>query len=1603
MKKIKLQIQLATFLLFGILIGISPNTKAQQAGINWESISQGQNNNYRSIAFGNGIFVAVANTGIGNRVMTSPDGINWTTRTSAADNGWLSVTFGNGLFVAVSNTGTGNRVMTSPDGINWTIRTSAADNQWNAVTFGNGLFVAVAATGTGNRVMSSPDGINWTTRTSAADNSWQSVTFGNGLFVAVAITGTGNRVMTSPDGINWTIRLSAADNQWRSVIYENGLFVAVASSGSGNRVMTSSDGINWTSRNAAAENQWFSVTFGNGLFVAVSNTGTGNRVMTSPDGINWTSITSAADISWLSVTFGNGLFVAVSNTGTGNRVMTSPDGINWTSITSAADNQWVSVTYGNGLFVAVAMSGTGNRVMTSPDGINWTTRTSAADIFWQSVTFGNGLFVAVAISGTGNRVMTSSDGINWTSRTSAADNQWMSVTYGNGLFVAVANTGTGNRVMTSPDGINWTTRTSATDNQWMSVTYGNGLFVAVANTGTGNRVMTSSDGINWSSRTSSADNQWMSVTFGNGLFVAVATTGTGNRVMTSPDGINWTTRTSASDNQWRSVTFGNGLFVVVAISGTGNRVMTSPDGINWTTRTSAADNQWYSITFGDGRFVAVSPTGVNNRVMISQGPPCISTIPTVTSSSPASRCGPGAITISATPSLGAIEWFINPSGGAPLVSGVNYTINGNNLTINNFNTSTTFYAEAVDGPCVSATRTAVAAINNNNSTTLNHTSCGSYTLNSQTYNTSGTYTQTFTNSLGCDSTVILNLTILDFAINASSSSITCGDVSNLTVIDNHTRFGTVAKPFTSLSQVYGFPSGVYKYQLSSGLIDIQVDNDVAGGGWVMVLNYVHQGGTNPNLNILTNRLPLITSTTLGNNESADVSAWGHASNTLFAELDPKAVRFLGRTSLHSRVVHFSTTSNTVINYFKTGVGNVGSLAPFTLINQAPNAHSANIPASSNSQFSSQGDLAMTEFPFYQHSAFHWGIKGYGTRWEVDDWADNFANNTIHRVWVRGNAPANSNLPGYAWSTGGNTNAITVSPIINTSYQVTITSGNETCIINKDITVNCNTWTGNQNNNWNNANNWSNGVPTSGQDITIAAGATNYPALEVNASLNNLEIETNASLVVNTNQTLTVNGTLTNNGTITVESGGALVQGATSTLAGTGNYIVRRAVNAGQKMVGSPINNHSVSGFGITPSGTNGGQIIPQADCNATTIDPSSPYGNIMELREDASPIHNCTQSLWHVKSAGNITNARGYAINVAANTTLEFSGTINNGNISYANLGRQANLLDQPSTGQQTGGWHLVSNPYPSPIRLTDVSLGAGWDNSVYFFDGTNFVTVQLNLTNAVIPVGQAFQIRKSVEGGSANFSVTNSMREGGNPTFYAPAQLTQEHINVTLSNNQYQSKTTVYFEDGATSNFDPQFDAVKLFGAHYLPQLYTVETSALAEKLAYNALTPLYQENQQSVVMGAFTPTAGDFQLTFDGSNTVSGTVILEDKKLNTFTNITENLTYSFTTVDGDNMDRFVLHFNATPDNTSTRNKMEGTIKMFPNPSADYTTLMFPEKHPFNTINIVDLSGRTVKTFEIKNQNNALQIDTKEMNKGIYFVQILGASNTEVLKLMVK
>jgi hypothetical protein len=96
--------------------------------------------------------------------------------------------------------------------------------------------------------------------------------------------------------------------------------------------------------------------------------------------------------------------------------------------------------------------------------------------------------------------------------------------------------------------------------------------------------------------------------------------------------------------------------------------------------------------------------------------------------------------------------------GALYVSG----IFNNSLDFNPFTASDSFASVAVDDGFISKYSFCSNSTNN-----LNISSCNSYTINNQTYTSSGVYTQRLNNASGCDSIITINLTLS----NSSSSTI----------------------------------------------------------------------------------------------------------------------------------------------------------------------------------------------------------------------------------------------------------------------------------------------------------------------------------------------------------------------------------------------------------------------------------------------------------------------------------------------------------------------------------------------------------------------------------------------------------------------------------------------------------------------------------------------------------------------------------------------------------------------------------------------------------------------------------------------------------------
>jgi PKD repeat protein len=82
----------------------------------------------------------------------------------------------------------------------------------------------------------------------------------------------------------------------------------------------------------------------------------------------------------------------------------------------------------------------------------------------------------------------------------------------------------------------------------------------------------------------------------------------------------------------------------------------------------------------------------------------VTATPTITASTPASRCGAGTVTLGATASNGTLSWFTAPTGGTAVGTGASFTTPSISAT-------TTYYVEASQSGCTSARTAVIATVN----------------------------------------------------------------------------------------------------------------------------------------------------------------------------------------------------------------------------------------------------------------------------------------------------------------------------------------------------------------------------------------------------------------------------------------------------------------------------------------------------------------------------------------------------------------------------------------------------------------------------------------------------------------------------------------------------------------------------------------------------------------------------------------------------------------------------------------------------------------------------------------------------------------------------
>src|SRR6185436_18498825 len=210
--------------------------------------------------------------GRGGAIITSPDGATWTSRASGTTNYIERVAYGNGLWVAVAE---GGAISTSTNGVDWTsARADDTPTDHEGVAYGRGVWVVVGGYFTRRAVgtlFTSPDAKVWTRHFVDPGKRWRGAAYGAGFFVVV---GNDGAMAYSDDGVDWSYPRYIAFQNLRSVHYANGRFVAVGNDGTLVSSPDPSNGLPWTPhRGHTSLNLHDIVATADGTLLAVGNNG----------------------------------------------------------------------------------------------------------------------------------------------------------------------------------------------------------------------------------------------------------------------------------------------------------------------------------------------------------------------------------------------------------------------------------------------------------------------------------------------------------------------------------------------------------------------------------------------------------------------------------------------------------------------------------------------------------------------------------------------------------------------------------------------------------------------------------------------------------------------------------------------------------------------------------------------------------------------------------------------------------------------------------------------------------------------------------------------------------------------------------------------------------------------------------------------------------------------------------------------------------------------------------------------------------------------------------------------------------------------------------
>ena len=114
-------------------------------------------------------------------------------------------------------------------------------------------------------------------------------------------------------------------------------------------------------------------------------------------------------------------------------------------------------------------------------------------------------------------------------------------------------------------------------------------------------------------------------------------------------------------------------------------------------------------------------------------------------------------------------------------------------------------------------------------------------------------------------------------------------------------------------------------------------------------------------------------------------------------------------------------------------------------------------------------------------------------------------------------------------------------------------------------------------------------------------------------------------------------------------------------------------------------------------------------------------------------------------------------------------------------------------------------------------------------------------------------------------------------------------------------------------------------------------------------------------------------------------------------------NTKFGITTYDLKTNSNYVICVRGNPTLAVKQEKLQPSIKLYPNPASDYLLISFPNDILYAKIELADPLGKVIINKQIKINASEYRFDTDGISDGIYYLSIINGNNKNTYKIIMK